>query len=348
MRALGAFLPVTVIVAACSSAPSFTAWTLEELTPAQGFGMRTPIFEVPAGREVQHCYFVDVPDLGGSDIWIGRTVTAINPGSHHMNVFRVRTIVGLDPARGEPFQEGSTRGTVVRDGECFSSANWADWPLVANSQKSNPLDPYTTWKLPDGVAHRFRPGEKLMLQVHYVNATTQRTPFRGRVGINFYKTAEAAPQELGTLFATQQSIRICRSNPTPVFHGTCAMPAGTFHITAVNGHFHSRGRRFRVYSWDGRSDTTPPPESRFYESTTWDDPPMAVGLDVTPPAGGGVWWTCEFEWRPPTVGCDVVNAKDRQGAGDCCYTFGPEVEPNEHCNVFLYYWPKATSDIFCN
>jgi len=25
---------------------------------------------------------------------------------------------------------------------------------------------------------------------------------------------------------------------------------------------------------------------------------------------------------------------------DCCYTFGPIVEKNEHCNAFVYYYPK--------
>jgi hypothetical protein len=337
-----------LLFAGCSG-PSFTAWSLEELRPEQGFGFRTPQFDVPAGSEIQDCYFVKVPDLdSGRDVWIDRTVIAINPGSHHVNVFRVKTIGGLDPARGEPFREGGTEGTVVRGGECFKSANWSDWPLVANSQKSNPQDPYTTWQLPDGVAQRFRPGELLMIQVHYVNATTQRTPFRGRVGINFHRTAIPSPLELGTLFATQQSIRICRSNPRPTFHGTCSFPPGTVRITAANGHFHSRGERFRIYAWDGRSDAPPAESARFYESLDWNDPPMASGLDVQIPEGGGIWWTCDFRWREPAVGCAAVDAKDPQRAGDCCYTFGPEVETNEHCNVFVYYWPKAGSDVFCN
>jgi hypothetical protein len=338
------------LVSSCSSGPSFQAWTLEELTADKGFTLRTPEYDIPPGTEKQHCYFVRVPDINqGGDVWIDKTVTAINPGSHHMNVFRVKTIGALDPAAGEPFQEGNVTGTVVKNGECFKSANWADWPLVMNSQSSSPTDPYTTWKLPDNVAHRFHPGEMLMLQVHHVNATTQKTPFRAKAGVNFYRATAPAPMELGTLFATQQSIRICRSNPTPSYHGTCSFPPGTVTITAANGHFHSRGEIFRVYTWDGRSDTRPPDSDRFYESRTWDDPPMSFGLDIRPPEGGGIWWTCDFRWRPPSVGCDVLNQKDRQGANDCCYTFGPEVEPNEHCNVFVYYYPKTESgNVFCN
>src|SRR3954469_4730928 len=70
----------------------FTPWVLEDLHGEQGFSLRVPEFEVPAGHESQNCYFVKVPDLNnGQDIWLDRVLTAINPGSHHVNVFRVKT-----------------------------------------------------------------------------------------------------------------------------------------------------------------------------------------------------------------------------------------------------------------
>src|SRR5205814_1143160 len=191
-------LSIGVLACACSS-DTFQGWSLESLSASQGFVFRSPIFEVPPGAEIQNCYFVRVPDVNaGADVWVGKTVTALNPGTHHMNVFRVKTIVNLDPAAGAPFQEGTTSGTFVSNGECFRSSNWADWPLVANSQHSVLQDPYTTWQLPDNVAHKFAPGEMLMFQIHYVNASTQRTLFKGKIGVNFYKTAAAAPVELGT------------------------------------------------------------------------------------------------------------------------------------------------------
>jgi uncharacterized protein YfaP (DUF2135 family) len=333
------------------SGVEFQPWTLEALTPEQGFTVLTPQFEVAAGEEVQICYFMRTPDLNGdgSPFWIDRTLTAINPGSHHMNVFRVKTIVSLDPEDGAPVQMGEYDGTVISNGECFNSAAWADWPLLANSQKSNTDDPYTDWILPEGVATQYVPGEWLLVQAHYVNATTQQTLFAGRVGINFYRTQVENPQELGTLFATQQSLRICQSSPTPKYAGTCNLPAGTnINVTAANGHFHSRGTRFRIFSWDGQSETEPPAEDMFYESLEWDDPPMTTDLDLIVPDGGGVWWTCEYQWYEPPIGCDAVNAVDPQGANDCCYTFGGRVETNEHCNVFLYYWPRGETDVFCN
>lgn len=319
----------------------FEPFDLRELSPEEGFGFRTGEFEVPAGSEVQSCWFVEVPGTGTDPIWVNRIEAALYPGSHHFNVFRVGTIVNLD---GAP-------GTVVENGECFNSANWADWPLVMNTQRSDPDHPIYDWTLPGGVAHKFVPGEKLLLQVHYVNATTQETPWQGKAAVNFYRTAAASPVELGTFFATQQSIRICQSNPNPTYAGACSFPSGqTFRITAANGHFHSRGKKFQMFAWDGITVATPPLSDRFYLSTSWDDPPMTTGLDVAVPDGGGVWWTCEYVWREPSVGCDALNELDTSGANDCCYVFGPKVETGEHCNVFVYYWPKSPSagDIFCN
>lgn len=314
---------------------------VEELTREQGFTYEVDPFEVSPGTEVQDCYFFAFPDLNGdgSDVWVDRFKMGQRSGSHHMNVFRVNSILNLNGADGD----------VVFGGECRMSVNVADWPLVVNSQESAPGKNIVDWQLPEGVAQRFRPGEMLMLQTHYVNADMQSTPEGGAVRVNFYKSQLQDPIEMGTLFATQQGIRICENGPpAPAFHGTCSFPRGSdVHIAAANGHFHSRGTRFDLFTWDGLSLDEPGEEQLFYTADEWDEPPMARDLDAVVPEGGGVWWTCNYAWREPTVGCDVVNARDPEGADDCCYSFGNSAESAEHCNVFLYYWPKVESNVFC-
>jgi hypothetical protein len=341
------------MVAACTGT-DFEPWQLEQLAPAQGFSLRVPAFEVAPGHESQNCYFVRVPDLdGGADMLIDEVKTAINPGSHHMNVFRVKTLLGLKPEDGMPIKMGDYDATVIEGSDdyttspCWNSANWADWPLVANSQHADPEDPYTDWKLPTDVVIRLQAGEMLMVQTHYVNTSDQPTEYGARVGINFYKHRAMAPtMDLGTLFATQQSIRICQSRPNVTYSGTCRFPSSNVTIAAANGHFHKRGTEFSIYGWDGLSEDTPPDSARFYRSNAWDDPPMARDLAVTAPA---VWWSCSYQWQPPSiVTCDDINAKDPQHAGDCCYTFGGNTDIGEHCNVFLYYYPRVGSDVFCN
>jgi hypothetical protein len=317
----------------------------------QGIQMRTEAFPVPAGTEMQRCYFFKVSDLASAagvdpaqPLDVHRIEIAQKPGSHHMNLFRVRTVVGLDPANG-PVQFG-TNGT----GPCFVSSNWADWPLVTNYQGSGSDD----WSYPDGVANELDPGETLMLQTHYVNATTQGTPDGvGQVAIDLWTIpADQVKAQIGTVFATDQSISICQSNPTPSYSASCLFNSPTpVTIIGANGHFHSRGTEFDIYSWDGTSTATPDDAARFYQSKTWNEPPMlhSPDLQLTVAANGGIRYTCDFQWTPPSDaigGCATLNSFESvhhatlPNQADCCYTFGPQVDVNEHCNAFVYYYPK--------
>jgi hypothetical protein len=323
----------------------------------QGFQFRTELFPVDANTEVQDCYFFKVRDLarqGGlpenEPVNLHRIEIVQRDGSHHMNIMRVKTIVGLDPNKGA-IQRGKNA-----QGECFKSPNWADWPLVANTQQKGELD----WTYPEGVANVFEPDEWLMLQTHYVNASSQRTPEGGEVAVNFHTIKkEEVKAKLGTIFATKQSIRVCKSNPTPTFTGSCQIKsAQPVNIIGANGHFHGRGKTFEMFSWDGKSIDRPADSAKFYQSQTWDEPPMlrSPDLNVQLPAGGGIMYSCTYGWTPPSEaigGCAALDAFDKTKPAhkdlppDCCYTFGGEVERNEHCNAFVYYYPKQ-DDVFCN
>ncbi len=290
----------------------------------QGFQYKLEDFEVGAGVETQRCYFVAVPGAQGSDVWVNEIRMSQTDGSHHMNIFRVKTIKALD---------GTVGGPPVVDGECFKSPNWSDWPIVANTQQDGKID----WKLPEGVAHKFAAGEKLMIQSHYVNATTQKSPENGRVSINFYTTTTAT-QELGTLFATNQNIKICPGDVGKSFTKTCKFPSAGVNVIAANGHFHSRGKLFEMFAVDAQGAVG----EKFYTSTSWDDPPMSRDFQTVLPAGAGVQWKCTFDFPEGTCGMNAMGVPNP----DCCYTFGPKVEGNEHCNAFVYYYPK-TVDVNC-
>ncbi len=325
--------------------------------PPAGLGIQmiTDAFPVPAGTELQSCYFFKVSDLAaaagfdpGKPLDVHRVQVVQKPGSHHMNLFRVRTVVGLDPANG-----AVQRGTNGM-GPCFVSSNWADWPLITNYQGAGSDD----WSYPDGVANELNPAETpdetLMLQTHYVNATTQGTPDGiGQVAINLWTIpAGEVTAQIGTVFATNQSISICQSNPTPSYSASCLFHSpNPVTVIGANGHFHSRGTEFDIYAWDGTSTGDPDVSARFYQSKVWSDPPMlhSPALAVTVPANGGIRYTCDFQWSQPSDaigGCATLNAFEAShhsmlpNQADCCYTFGPQVDVNEHCNAFVYYYPK--------
>jgi hypothetical protein len=337
---LRSLVPLAGLLAACSGGSSeATDVTLDPpATKQAGFQLTIPKFDVPEGQELQNCYFFRVPY--DEDVFVNRIEVKQNDGTHHMNLFRVNTVKALGV--------GAEDGTIVEGGECWKSPNWSDWPLVVNSQESrsddvNPdddvSDGYFEWKLPDGVAQKFEPGELLMLQSHYVNVSAgeQLTPIGGKVFVNMWITPkDQVTAELGTLFATNQNINICPGEEKS-FSATCRIaPEGeSVTIVAANSHFHSRGKRFSINTYDFSGDGSEGP--MFYENTVWDDPLMARGMDVKVPAGGGVFYTCEYQ-----VGADERGDPEKNG----CFTFGGHVEYQEHCNIFVYYYPK-TRDVGC-
>ena len=290
-------------------------------TPELGWQYAIPQFSVDPRTEVQQCFFFDVPydvPVNVNHIEIAQTT-----GTHHMNIFRVRSIVNLDPSAA----------AVVMGGECWKPQNWKDWPLVINSQNEGHVD----FKLPDGVAHVFQPHERLMLQTHYVNATTQKTPGVGKIFVNFNRIPnEQVQARLGTAFATNQNIRICPGDTSRSFETTCSFARKDVTIFGANGHYHSRGRRFTMSVFDPASAAEVAP---FYESVDWAEPVFERGLQVAAPAGGGIRYKCEFTVGPSDCG----NPMDR-----CCFTFGGMVEFQEHCNAFVYYYPaNETTDVNC-
>lgn len=300
--------------------------------PAAGEGFQFAItpFSVAPGDEVQSCYFFAVPGNPGEEVWINRYQVAQAIGSHHMNIFRVKTIAGLS---GQPGDIVVSKNGM---GPCFVSSNWADWPLVVNSQDASSVD----WTLPKDVGAKFMAGELLMLQSHWVNAKTQQTPKEAAVAVNFYTMKAPAQNELGTLFATNQNIRICPGDVGKSFTKTCHF-GGTTPVTVVaaNGHFHSRGKEFDMYTTDAAGNI----QQQFYTSLSWDDPPMARDFQMQVPQGGGVEWKCTFDFPQGACGGEIDPMTMQP---TCCFKFGGIVETAEHCNAFVYYYPK-TQDINC-
>lgn len=282
--------------------------------PPSGFQLTIGPFEVPAGSELQDCYYFRAP----RDAWVHKFEIAQNPGTHHMNMFRVTGPSAFDD------------GDVQRG--CWDGLPFQDWGLVVNAQVHNKTqDGAFVWELPDGVAAHIEEGELLMVQTHYVNASTQKTATgRGKVVLNFHTMkASDVKAELGTMFANNRNLFL-RAGQASTFTSLCTVPSAVT-IAAISGHFHSRGQRFSVALANRAGEVTPP----VYENDNWDDPLFQIYAKKDAPvieAGGGLSYACEFD-NP--LDFDIV--------------FGPHVEFEEHCNLFAYYYPRLTElgSLYC-
>ncbi len=308
------FFVAALGLGACATRP--VEVSLEQ--PAPGFQLVVGPFEVPPSSELQDCYYFRAP----SDVWVHQFEIAQNPGTHHMNMFRVN-----EPSLYDD-------GDVQRG--CWDGLPFQDWGLIVNSQLHSAsavverADGTFVWTLPDGVAAHIRAGELIMVQTHYVNASTLKTTSgRGKVVINFHTIPESdVKAELGTMFANNRNLYL-RAGEQSAFSSLCSVPQAVT-LAALSGHFHSRGKRFTVALANKAGELTEP----IYDNDNWDEPEFLTFDEHGPTieAGGGLSYACEFN-NP--LDYDVV--------------FGPHVEFEEHCNLFAYYYPRLTElgSLYC-
>ena len=242
-------------------------------------------------------------------------------GTHHVNVFRVQTNTILNAKPGDVI-----RGTTVDPtNPCINLNIIQDWQQIINSQLGGST---YDWTLPENVAERLTGGEILMLQVHYVNAVSLKTPTVANVSVNMWTSTGAPTHELGARAGFDRKVHFCPGEGKKSFTQQCLFPKDAQRtIVAINGHAHSRLLDFTADLIDPSLQVTVP---KFYESSNWDEPVMKTGMSLQMDAGAGFQWTCDFE--APTGSCG--NPDD-----SCCFNFGNAVETNEHCNVRIYYYP---------
>jgi hypothetical protein len=283
--------------------------------PNHGYQLVVGSLPVAPGTEVLRCFWRKVPfDMDVTEIQI-----AYNRGSHHLDVYTV--------------------GYGMRDGDfdCSNPNLWGQWP----SEVARGLDPDSplprmlvgfqnervTWQLPAGVGYRIKGGQQLLVQSHYANATTQKTPSRRMLDvINFVAAGSPVQSAAETLFdedtelhlpplASYQRVRYCKF-PRPV------------NLIGMFGHFHSRGRSFAVFPFDPDTQQV---DARIYFNTQWDDPP----------------WLTTDNWRGSPVVRGIQMVADYVNNEDRVINWGPYVDLNEHMETYAIFYPRLDIDAGC-
>ncbi|MBM3270197.1 MAG: hypothetical protein FJZ01_21390 [Candidatus Sericytochromatia bacterium] len=291
--------------------PAGDGFALAPPPAGQGVQIRIGPFDVPEGKELQQNFYMKL--AADEDVDVNRVEIAMRDGSHHLNLFK-------SPTEDVPDKVEAT----------FDAVAFEKYDLFAGNQNRS-LD----WKLPRSVGMHFKARNQLIIQSHYVNAGTQRTPGKGEALINlwFARPGEVT-QRMGTLFAN--NTRLADNPLAPNSTGSYSMNFTwnrDIHVAALTGHFHSRGKRFTTYTWDGAKAG-----EMFYQSANWEEPPFKIldGLGLPIASGSGVQFVTEYENRSnvrigfgPWV--DVESTPPEKFKDGVC--------PCEHANLFLYYYP---------
>lgn len=280
--------------------PAWGSYTVTE----KGFQIVIGPFEVPFGTEIQRNYYLKIPF--DQEVYCNQVTFAVNEGTHHVNIFK-----------------SDDRDLPEYFDETFSAVAWESWDLVVDTQNEG-----FTWKFPPGVAFFLRPRQQMNFQVHYVNSSFQPTPnSRGKVIVNFWTIPKNQVQSvMGAMFAQNRQINLPPKQESS-FSKLCIFPHDV-KILAMTGHFHNRGKLFRVYKWSNGQ-----PRELIYISAAWDEPPFKIyEKPIEIKAGEGLYYITTY-----------YNDTDRY------IGFGPEVLKDEHANLFVFFYPGRADGkaIYC-
>ena len=287
-------LSLLVVAVGCGGENTNPQPVVQKLAPPEnGKQVMFGPFNVAGGKEVQLCRTMKLDNE--EPVGIDRINVLLNQGSHHFILFR------------------SDKDYPDQVFPCWGTVNFEEWDFMMDVNRTGGYD----WKLPEGQGFVFKPHQQIMVQSHYVNATTVQSPDGGVAYMNLHYTApENIQHELHGLFTVNTRLSIPpRSNYSS--SRLCTF-SRTAQVVAMTGHFHARGKEFSVNLENEGTDM-----GRMYFSDNWDapvfqiySPPKLMNANVE-----GLRFTCTY-----------YNETDQY------ISFGGRADVQEHCNLFLQYY----------
>jgi len=149
---------------------SASASALELRPPAIGFQIDTPATLVDAGDDVRMCEVVVLPGTASDVYYVPRIEALLSAQGEELIVHAARpgsdTEAVMDPGASVP---------CTRAGEAFGE----DLSEVLAT-----ADHYTDEQFPAGTGKVFRGGQKLALEVHFVNDSAEQVPARAKLSFH--------------------------------------------------------------------------------------------------------------------------------------------------------------------
>jgi len=241
--------------------------------------------------EVVQCHYFKTTNAAAEEV--SRINLTFPEGSHHVHIYRSDT----------PEPDG------VKD--CTAGIDWNRWSMILGAQ-TKPID----WSLPDGVTIPIPAQQQILVQVHWLNTTDQ--PIDREINVDMTR-ATHTEQHLGVAFGVSKDVLMAPHASHPV-GSWVPVPEGS-KLVAIMGHFHARGKHYKVDirrsgDADGELKYSADDEQTFeFKHYDYANPPVFQ-------SGQGLAYECDFE-----------------NTTDGTLTWGPDTVTQEHCNLAAYYYP---------
>jgi hypothetical protein len=262
---------------------------------------------VPPGGETLMCTWQQMPSDRGV-IAVPSAESEFTPGSHHLLAYRSDL-------------------TALPDGQT-AGVTWAcsdgSWMVHMRGSYYEAQQPLSRRDLPTGVAHRFQPGEVVIMQTHYLNPGTDPLAAHAKLTLHTVEVG-TVPQEAGSIMFSDVNINVpagAKGRSTL----TCPITSD-IHPALLWSHMHKQGSNFVANTDD--SVAAAAVGGVLYAENDWSEPqPRAYPFDppVTLHAGTNITFSCDFT-----------------NPNSYTLTFGQSAEMNEMCILHGMYWPRMTS-----
>jgi hypothetical protein len=281
--------------------------------PAPGQGIQYKmVTELEPGQEIERCQMFKI---GADGLAYDRSDVRYTPGSHHVLLFETsytdfptkdRNGLAVDPSKPHDCSDGA-------------ASRWDVTRVVGGSQNADGSNAIGT--LPAGVAIKLKPNTYVVMNTHYLNASSQKISTDAR--INLYTVApESVKTEAGVLFYYNPFIAVA-AQTTNSARMRCKL---TSDITLLNvqSHMHKRGVGYaaNVVDADGKS-------TEIYTNTFWENVPIKAfegGLKLK--AGQSLDYHCDYKNNENRTIYQGLTTKD-----EMCMLVGPYYPRNDKLEV---------------
>ena len=272
--------------------------------PKVGEGVQYKMLSrIESGQEIERCRLVVAPPGG---LFIRKDEVRFTAGSHHVLLYKTPyTAIPTKNRRGVP-----VNGAEVHDCADGALDAWQVSGIVAGSQSGT--GDSLVGELPAGVAITVEPGTVLLMNTHYLNASSDAVDADARINL-YTLPKEQVKTEAGVMFFYNPFIRVPESGAASA-QMRCPVPQD-ISIVRVQSHMHRRGVGFIANLSDGAGNV----KEEIYTSHSWEQVPATTFqplLEVK--AGHTLDYRCDYTNTEAHSVMQGLTTKD-----EMCMLIGP-------------------------